>query len=240
MFKKIIVVIWFVFGVFHSFCQTQTSSIYLDKMDTVIELNSLIDSSQFTVVFCLPVNNESKEVYNKKINELLKDPVLGSIKSLNFKVVYFKLNEANLKKGFVIRDSSTRFKMNINQFESFFIGCEAEKLGRASRISEIKFEVKGFGDLFKFQTVQVVDPNICFGKLSDRIPTYKDLILEAIFPKYTADERLDILNETLVNIKQQLNSMETEIIELKKCNESLIQLNKELLELIKSTEQKKK
>lgn len=212
----------------HLVAQTKFSTINVSNNDTVIK-DILNLKNGKSVIFFYPTAKIKKEDFELYSNELRANLEKKKIDSLNVYFVYFKQDLKNNSKGIKICNDVSD-TLVVNYMKCFFVGFDSTKLLRAKNKMSLNFDLSKPKKNTKNNIYNVVleDTNVCID-LVKKIPFYEEIISESINPKYSTDEKLIQLFESIAILQKQYLLHENEIENLKQ----IITEQNKIIELLK-------
>lgn len=185
-----------------SFAQIEYCSV--EKFDFTINdsiLKSWINPNKTGVIFFCPISKKNTiDVYNKK--------GLGQILSKNFKnankltyaLAYFVSDDLNNSKNPIIYNRNSRDTFFIDKLECLIVNPDLKLLNRASDKLNNNFtssEFLGIKNIFK---IDIVEKGKCISNTADRLGFYSEYVSEVFAPKFSDEEKIKMLNDSLNNL----------------------------------------
>jgi hypothetical protein len=218
----------FFIGTANLFGQTNLVSIEVNNKSNISDsiYKKVIGSAEHAVIFLCPIRNYKKEAYLDRANKFLDDTKLKNVPSFHLGLIFFMEEKKNNSKNPILRSKNGKDSLIISQLECLAYNCTKQNLDRSTKLSSNSIYYRTLFSDEKYTKLDVVDSAVCFTVLTDRILFYKDYISQLYKPKYSVDEKFDMLYDSVGILRREIDSLKQHIYQQNILIEKkLLQLN---------------
>jgi hypothetical protein len=186
----------------------------LTKIDTC--LNCVISSNYpQNVFFFYPTAKVKSSEFEKISNDLKAELSSKEMNKTLVQFIYFKQNLKSDAKGMKLRDANKMDSTNVNYLKCFVKGIDTNFLTRSKNLMPVQFEFHQVFQNDDIYEIEIKDTTVCIEMLN-KLRYLNQFISEALSPNYTKNEKIEIIESSIVLFTKEIKRVEQDLIDLNK------------------------
>jgi len=214
---KFLFSLFFFFWVNISFSQLDVHEYYVENNKDFV-FDSIIFSEKGHFIFFCP-SYYGKQEYDQASSSLKSDLEQNNV-SGDLVFVFFNCENDRPKSGLPVSYLNESNLSYVYEFDLVFYKPNNKRYIRAKQLLKEKFITKKAYGLNDFEFINF--NFVCVNAVTYQIPTFAEFISETYNPKYSVNERIQHLTDSLFNANRAIDDLNSKMLDLNLENDSLV------------------